>query len=154
MGRFLWALSAATMLAVTALAPSASAATGHVRHATHKRAAHARHTRHTQHTRHTTKPADSLSVVYLGPDFSQSWVKLTPGQLLLVSVRASVRAMVTDPAAGSSVEGGRLGDDSYLFAAIKAGTTTIPATVRPKCDPWNACPQWIAMPKLTVTVTS
>jgi len=138
------------MLAVTALAPSASAATVHVRHATHKRAAHAHRTRHT----HTTKPADPLSVVYLGPSFSQSSVKLTPGQLLLVSVRAGVRAMVMDPAAGSPVAGGRLGNSSYLFAAAKPGTTTISATVRPKCAPWNACPQWIAMPKLRVTVTS
>jgi hypothetical protein len=93
-----------------------------------------------------------LSVIYLGPDFTQSSVRLTPGQLLLVSVQADVTATVADPAPGSSVEGGQLGATTYLFAAVKPGITTLSASVRPKCAPSTACPQWIAMPKLTVTV--
>lgn len=145
MRRILWALSAATMLAVTAFGPAADAATVHVGHAAHPRDVHARHGWHGRH-------ADPLSVVYLGPNFTQSWVRLTPGQLLLVSVQADVTATVTDPAPGSAVEGGQLGDTTYLFAAVKPGTTTISATVRPKCAPSTVCPQWIAAPKLMVTV--
>ncbi|MGD0558033.1 MAG: hypothetical protein ABSA93_24010 [Streptosporangiaceae bacterium] len=142
MRRILWALSAATMLAVTTFGAAADAATVHV---AHPRDVHARHGWHGRHV-------DPLSVIYLGPDFTQSSVRLTPGQLLLVSVQADVTATVADPAPGSSVEGGQLGATTYLFAAVKPGITTLSASVRPKCAPSTACPQWIAMPKLTVTV--
>jgi hypothetical protein len=128
MRRILWALGAATVLLVTALAPAADAAA----------------------------PATSdgrVTLVTLGPAFSPSSVTLRTGHLLLVTVDPTVSAAVAVPAPGGPLAGGELGPGAYLLVATRPGVTILTAIVRPRCVPGSVCPQWIAVPRLEVTVS-
>jgi hypothetical protein len=136
MKRISWALGAAAVLVLTAFAPAASAATTHAK--PHKAASVA---------------PSPVSLVTLGSSFSPSSLTVKPGQIIVVTPDKGVVARVFSPAPYSAVAGGELGRGHVdLFVAIQPGTSIIDAVVRPWCPPFRFCPQWIAMPKLTVTV--
>lgn len=142
MKRILWAFGGAAVLALTALAPAASAAT-------------------ISHDTALTSPAlakvdtsGPVTLVTLGASFSPSTLKVRTGQLIVVTVDDSVNARVAGLMPGSAVGGGQLGHSrTFLYVATGPGTATISAVVGPHCVPGHVCPQWIAMPKLMVTVT-
>jgi hypothetical protein len=77
----------------------------------------------------------STSVVPAGAGFPQP---CTPG----VAYPAAGLLSVTCPA-----------DGGYLFTAEHAGTTTLTATVRPRCSPGDMCPQWVTEAALRITVS-
>lgn len=104
-----------------------------------------------------TPPASAVAgpvIVGLGMKFSPASVVLSPGEPLLVTVSGEVMAAVTDPAPGRSIAGGALGSSTYLYYAIKPGTTTLSAIVGPHCAVRVVCPQWRTAPRLNVTVVS
>ena len=136
MKRISWALGAATVLVLTAFAPAANAATTHAK--PHKA---------------SSGTASQVSLVRLGASFSPSTLTVNPGQIIVVTPEKGVVTRVFGPAPYSSVAGGQLGRSrADLYIATQPGTSTINAVVRPWCAPFHVCPQWIAMPKLTVTV--
>jgi hypothetical protein len=135
MKRISWALGAATVLVLTAFAPAASAATTHAK------------------PHQASAPASQVSLVTLGVSFSPKTLTVQPGQIIVVTPEKGVVTRVFGPAPYSSVAGGQLGrSHADLYIATQPGTSTINAVVRPWCAPYHFCPQWIAMPKLTVTV--
>jgi len=135
MKRISWALGAATVLVLTAFAPAANAATTHAK------------------PHQASDPASQVSLVTLGASFSPKTLTVHPGQIIVVTHEKGIIARVSGPAPYSSVAGGELGRDHMeLYVATQPGTSAISAVVRPWCAPYHVCPQWIAMPKLTVTV--
>jgi hypothetical protein len=105
-----------------------------------------------------------IMVVRLSADFSPSTLRLAVGQRFELVVSNSVEA--TGPAipaacSGSPPSGGPgallsaqcVGNGSYLFTAEQPGSIVLSATVRPRCALGLMCPQWIAEPNLSITIT-
>jgi hypothetical protein len=120
-----------------------------------------------------------IILVRLGADFSPSTLRLAVGQQFELAVSSSVQA--TGPAiptcssgpapvgsgappsegSGAPPAGGPPvqlfaqceGNGSYLFTAEQPGSVVLSATVRPNCAPGTMCPQWIAEPSLSITIT-
>jgi len=61
----------------------------------------------------------------------------------------SVLAPTVDPAATAAI-----GVTLAMFAGIKPGTAEVSSTASPKCPPNSACPLFVALYSLTVTVTN
>jgi hypothetical protein len=142
MKRILWAFGGAAVLALTALAPAASATTI------------SNNTVLTPPALAKAATAGPVTLVTLGASFSPSKLKVPTGQLIIVTVDDTVNARVAGLTPGSAVGGGELGHSrTFLYVATTRGTATINAVVGPHCKAGHACPQWIATPKLMVTVT-
>jgi hypothetical protein len=98
-----------------------------------------------------------IAVVTLGASFSPSSVTLSVGEPLLINVNGDVASMMTGPVTATTPDGpltgGALGPASYVYFATKPGTEILSATIRPRCEPGTMCPMWIAMSRLTVTVS-
>lgn len=60
----------------------------------------------------------------------------------------SVLSPTVDPAATATI-----GTTLAAFVAVKAGQVDVTSTGSPKCAPNQACPQYLALYRLTVTVT-
>jgi hypothetical protein len=105
-----------------------------------------------------------IRVVRLGAKFSPEEFQLGVGQKFRLEVDESVQATIAGVPehcpAGSAVDvaGGLLsvqcgtGRGSYLFSGERAGSATLTATVRPRCAPGVACPQWVATARLTISI--
>jgi len=111
----------------------------------------------------TAAPPDII-LVRLATTFSPAVLQVGVGQQFLVSVAKSVQVSGLD-APGSctqgktvQIPGGRLslrclGGGGYLYTAEQAGPAALSATVRPRCAPGAACPQWITKASLKITIT-
>lgn len=106
----------------------------------------------------------SPAVVNLRVSFSPSAVRLRAGQQFQVVVSPAVKATAIPwpgacPAGTArTVAGGLLSarcltDGRYLYTALRAGTTIVSATVRPRCAPGSICPTWITDARLTVVIS-
>jgi hypothetical protein len=107
--------------------------------------------------------APNIPVVQLGPKFTPDTLQLGVGQHFLVVVSKS------DLASGDGMDGActtararqftnstlslRCQGSSYLYTALKTGTTALAVAVRPACAAGTACPQWIARASLRITIT-
>ncbi|MGH3157843.1 MAG: hypothetical protein ACRDNF_14875 [Streptosporangiaceae bacterium] len=107
--------------------------------------------------------APNIPVVQLGPQFAPNTLKLGAGQHFLVIVSKS------DQASGDGMDGActtararqftstllslRCQGSSYLYTALRTGSTALAVTVRPACATGVACPQWIARASLRITIT-
>jgi hypothetical protein len=107
----------------------------------------------------------AILVVRLGPAFSPGTLHLGVGQKFQLEVSSTVQATIAGlPAhctSGSVTQsaGGKLSArcssaNSYLYTAEHSGSIVLAATVRPRCSPGAACAQWVAAPKLKITITS
>lgn len=112
-----------------------------------------------------TQPPSPAVTVHLAAAYSPDTVRLKIGKRFLVVVSAHVRASgepvpggclpgVTQPAAGGLLSVQCIGHGRYLYTAKRAGSATLWASVRPRCKPATICPQWVAHPRLRVTVSA
>jgi hypothetical protein len=105
-----------------------------------------------------------IVAVSLGTTFSPDSLTLAAGQKFQVIVRTSVLPAGADfpqrcasgvayPVAGGLLSVTCPADGGYLFTAEHPGTTTLTATVRPRCSPGEMCPQWITEAALQITIS-
>jgi hypothetical protein len=105
-----------------------------------------------------------ITAVRLSTTFSPDTITLAAGQQFQVIVSTSVAptgAGFPQPCApGTAYPAGDgllsvtcPASGGYLFTAEHSGTTTLTATVRPRCSPGQMCPQWITEAVLQVTVS-
>ncbi len=104
-----------------------------------------------------------IRVVRLGASFSPDVLRLGTGQKFQLEVSGDVQATIMGvpghcPAGPVAAAAGLLSvrcttASSYLFTAERAGSTTLTASVRPRCAPGTACPDWMTAARLAVTVT-
>ncbi len=103
-------------------------------------------------------------VVRLSAGFSPGTVRLRAGQRFLLIVSSNVQATglagpgacppgTARPVAGGLLTAQCMAGDRYLYTANRAGTATVTATVKPRCSPGTACPQWVTEPSLTVMIS-
>lgn len=100
-------------------------------------------------------PSAQRLTVHLGSAFNPGSLRLKVGQEFLVSVSPSVKAsgLSCGPApADSSLSVRCVGTSQYLYRAVRPGSAQISAEVRPNCQSGGVCPQWITMPRLSITV--
>jgi hypothetical protein len=109
--------------------------------------------------------ADNVAaVVNLAASFSPPAVRLRVGQQFLVVVSPDVQADgipwpggctagTTGPVAGGLLTAQCLGGGRYLYTALRSGSITVTATVRPRCAPGSVCPQWMTSARLAVTIS-
>jgi hypothetical protein len=105
-----------------------------------------------------------ILAVRLGATFAPDTVTVAAGQKFQVIVSTSVSPagagfpQPCSPGAAYPVADGLLSVScpaagAYLFTAEHPGTTTLAATVRPRCSPGEMCPQWITEATLRITIT-
>jgi hypothetical protein len=104
-----------------------------------------------------------IRVVNLNTTFSPDAITLAAGMKFQVIVSPSIEAggLSFPSSCGTAAQqdnGGMLSvacpsTGSYMFTAERAGTTTLSATVRPRCSQGEMCPQWIKDAAMTVTIT-
>lgn len=107
--------------------------------------------------------APMIRAVNLDATFSPDAITLAVGMKFQVIVSQSVEVGgLSFPAAcGTAAQpanGGMLSvtcpaTGGYLFTAERAGTTTLSATIRPRCSQGQMCPQWIKDAAMSVTIT-
>lgn len=117
---------------------------------------------------HASSPTASqppiIQVVRLGVGFSPGTLRLAVGQKFQLevseTVQANVEGMPSHCAAGSvtDIASGMLSAQcstasSYLYTAERSGSVVLTAAVRPRCSPRTECPQWVATPRLKITIT-
>jgi hypothetical protein len=68
-------------------------------------------------------------------------------------VRDACPAGTTRPVAEGLLTAQCLARGRYLYTALRPGTATVIATVRPRCAPGSMCPQWITEPRLAVAIS-
>lgn len=111
-----------------------------------------------------TPSQGTAAVVRLTAGFSPRTVRLRVGQQFLVAVSQNVRASgmpspggclagPTRPIAGGLLTARCLAGGRYLYTALRSGTATVIATVRPRCAPGSMCPQWVSGPRLAVIIS-
>lgn len=105
-----------------------------------------------------------IRVVRLGADFSPGSLRLGVGQKFQLEVSNTVRATIAGlpahctPGSVTRTANGMLSAKcstagSYSYTAERSGSVVVTATVRPRCSPGTACPQWVTAPRLTITIT-
>jgi hypothetical protein len=108
--------------------------------------------------------APMIIAIRLDESFSPDTVSLAAGQKFQVIVDPSVDVSGTSFPSGCSsqtaaaVNNGMLtvscpSASSYLFTTEHAGSTVLSVSVRPHCGAGEACPQWIKLASLTITIT-
>jgi hypothetical protein len=107
--------------------------------------------------------APNIAVVRLGSRFSPGTLRLGTGQKFEVIVGKDVKPTGSGisgrctPAAAarfsSSMLSLRCTGGSYLYTALRAGTTALAVTVRPVCAAGTMCPQWVSAARLTLTIS-
>lgn len=107
--------------------------------------------------------APNIAVVRLGTRFKPGTLRLGTGQHFEVVVSKGVKASGSGisgqctPAAATRFSSAMLSlrctGGSYLYTALRAGTTALAVTVRPACAAGTMCPQWIAAARLTLTIS-
>lgn len=117
---------------------------------------------------HASSPPTAHSpvilVVRLGAGFSPGTLHLGVGQKFQLEVSKTVRATIAGlpahctPGSVTHTADGMLSArcstaGSYSYTAERSGSVVVTATVRPRCSPGAACPQWVTAPKLKITIT-
>jgi hypothetical protein len=107
--------------------------------------------------------APNIPVVKLGARFIPSTLRLGTGQHFEVIVSKGVKVSGSGisgqctPAAttrfSSTMLALRCTGGSYLYTALRAGTTALAVTVRPACAAGTMCPQWVTAARLTLTIS-
>jgi hypothetical protein len=105
-----------------------------------------------------------ITAVRLATSFTPGTITLAAGQKFEVLVSTSVAPTgsgfpqpcasgVSYPVAGGMLSVTCPSSGDYMYIAERPGSTTLSASVRPKCAPGQMCPQWITEAALTVTIT-
>jgi len=105
-----------------------------------------------------------ITAVRLTTSFTPGTISLAAGQKFQVLVSTSVAPTgsgfpqpcasgVSYPVATGMLSVTCPSSGDYVYTAERAGTTTLTATVRPRCAPGQMCPQWITEAALTVAIT-
>jgi hypothetical protein len=104
-----------------------------------------------------------ITVVRLGPAFAPASLDVVTGQQFLVVIRRgfNVSGLILPGAcrAGQAREGTgvllsvRCTAAGYLYTARRPGIAYLAAAVRPRCAPLTACPKWISVPRLRVSIS-
>ena len=105
-----------------------------------------------------------ITAIHLATSFTPGTITLAAGQKFQVIVSTDVAptgsGFPQPCASGASypVADGMLSvtcpsSGDYTYTAERSGTTTLTATVRPRCAPGQMCPQWITEAALAVTIT-
>ncbi len=107
--------------------------------------------------------APNIAVVKLTARFTPGSLKLGTGQKFEVIVSKSVKPSgsgisgACTPAAAAQFSSSALSlrctGGSYLYTALRAGTTALAVTVRPHCAAGAMCPQWITQARLTLKIS-
>jgi hypothetical protein len=97
-----------------------------------------------------TPPA--VAIVHLAATYSPDELRLKAGQRFLLVACARVQAR-GGPVPAGLLKVRRLAPGHYLYTALRPGTAVVITTVRPRCPPGSACPQWAATALLRVTIT-
>jgi hypothetical protein len=101
----------------------------------------------------STSPSQSATpqgTVYLSGGFAPARLRLAVGQSFLLVVSPTVET--TFPPAGDLLTQRPINAGHYLYTALAPGITTLSAIVRPRCPPGTACPMWIAIAHLMITI--
>lgn len=107
--------------------------------------------------------APNIAVVRLGAKFTPGTLRLGTGQHFEVVVSkgmkpsgSGISGQCTPAAAArfsSTMLSLRCTGGSYLYTALRAGTTVLTVTVRPACGAGAMCPQWISAARLTLRIS-
>ena len=93
----------------------------------------------------------TAAVVHLAASYSPSKLRLNAGQQFLLIVSSRIQASI--PGGGALLTARRLAAGRYLYTAHAPGIITLPAAIRPRCPPGTACPQWVSVALLRLTIT-
>jgi len=102
----------------------------------------------------TSQPSPApptVAVVHLAASYTPSKLQLKAGQQFLLIVSARIQASI--PGGGGLLTARRLAAGRYLYTAHTPGIITLPATIRPRCPPGTACPQWVSVALLRLAIT-
>jgi hypothetical protein len=112
----------------------------------------------------SSPPPSPAVTVHLAAGFSPSSLRLGVGQQFLVVVSRDVQvsglpgpggcAPPTAQQAAGGLLSARCTSRGYQYTGLHPGHGELAATVRPRCAPGTACPQWITVPTLKITITS
>jgi hypothetical protein len=107
--------------------------------------------------------APNIAVVRLTSRFTPGTLRLGTGQKFAVIVSKDIKPSGSGisgpctPAAAaqfsSSTLSLRCSGSSYLYTALRAGTTALAVTVRPFCKAGAMCPQWVSVARLTLRIS-
>ncbi|HKW58534.1 MAG TPA: hypothetical protein VJR46_02140 [Candidatus Dormibacteraeota bacterium] len=89
----------------------------------------------------TVHVGQRLEVALHAPNGMNNWTRPESSDL-------SILAPTVDPAATAAI-----GVTLAAFVGLKPGTADVTATASPKCPPGSACPMYVALYSLKVTVT-
>jgi hypothetical protein len=102
----------------------------------------------------TSQPSPAprtVAVVHLTASYSPGILRLKAGQQFLLIVSSRIQASI--PGGGGLLTARRLAAGRCLYTAHTPGIITLPATIRPRCQPGTACPQWVSVALLRLTIT-